>query len=206
MDNGFPFCRWRESKKKTWSRICGRGNLFFHHGTQFFQLSEWHEEEFAREWKRKELKPDKLAMLFVFNSLYTFWAVLFFTSLSSLLTSPLFSLRSCLNWCAGIGGLRRCKSFMPCKWEKSLKFSANFHIFHLPTINYHVNLMKFFISHLRSFHFLSEVRRQTIKEVAAFKKISPSHQKTRANVDRSELHFEVVFGCKGPIHSLHLWP
>lgn len=93
MDNGFLFCRWRESKKKAWSRICGRGNLFFHHGTQFFQLSEWHEKEFDREWKRKELKPDKLAMLFVFNSLYTFWAVLFFTSLSSLLTSSLLSVR-----------------------------------------------------------------------------------------------------------------
>lgn len=91
-------------------------------------------------------------------------------------------------------------SFVPCKWEKSLKFSTNFHIFHLTTINYRLNLMKFFSSRgfaLRSLHFTFssylrcsariewklQIRRQTLK---AFFSLVPNRE--CININRSGSH------------------
>lgn len=97
----------------------------------------------------------RLFCFILFNSLYTFWAVLFFTSFSSFefsshffisyvpaaisfnlffLFFPLvFAFRlMLLNWCANTTS-RASGELESCKLEKSLKFSANFHIFHLTT-------------------------------------------------------------------------
>lgn len=118
--------------------------------------------------RSKELKPDKLASdgfsqsFILFNSLYTFWAVLFFTSFSSFEFPSRFSI-SCDFFSPPCPLFLRCltdvqthNTIVPGKLEKSLKFSTNFHIFHLTTINYHLNLMKFFFSrlHLRSVAFI----------------------------------------------------
>lgn len=106
-------------------------------------LSERHQEDALK--RRKELKPDKLAMFFspffgfiLLIPFTRFGRFLFFTSLefsSSHFTWPL------MHTSRRVSG----------KVEKSLKFSTNFHIFHLTTINYHVNLMNFFLLPSRFF-------------------------------------------------------
>lgn len=119
-------------RKAAWSRICGCGIRFFHNGNTFIRTAS---RRRAEEKKRVVARQTGDG----FSPFFGFILLIPFTRFGRFLnfTSFWFS-SSHFTW-----PLMHTSRRVSGKVGKSLKFSTNFHIFHLTTINYHVNLMKF---------------------------------------------------------------